>query len=136
MKNMTKGLIALTVATALWLPGASMAQEPPAKADMMSTMQAKHKEMADLLAKALEDAKALQAEKDATKMKSKLAEHTAMLERMRAMMAQHEEMMESMKKAAPAVPKAPEAAPVTPGEIDHSQHHPGGDSEIKDGKRD
>ncbi|HEX5000228.1 MAG TPA: hypothetical protein VFY29_18550 [Terriglobia bacterium] len=112
----------LILCAALWLPAHALGQEPPKEADMMKRMESEHHEMMELMQQAMKSLSELQNAKDPATMKSRMAEHAAILERMRAKMAEHEEMMKSMSEMMSHMMggmKKSEPAP----EPDHSEHH-------------
>ncbi|MBZ5641444.1 MAG: hypothetical protein LAO19_01675 [Acidobacteriia bacterium] len=61
---------------------------------MMSQMATHHQEMTTLMSKLMESMKAIQAEKNPAALKSKLAEHQALLEQMHSRMTQQGKMMQ------------------------------------------
>ena len=63
---------------------------------MMGPMMAHHQQMSELMNKLTQSMAALESEKDPAALKSKLAEHRALLEQMRTHMAQQSGMMQRM----------------------------------------
>ena len=63
---------------------------------MMGPMMAHHQQMSELMNKLTQSMAALESEKDPAALKSKLAEHRALLEQMRTQMTQQSGMMQRM----------------------------------------
>ena len=63
---------------------------------MMGQMQSHHQKMSDLMTKLMASMKAIEDEKDPAALKSKLAEHRALLEEMHTQMMQQGGMMKGM----------------------------------------
>jgi hypothetical protein len=83
---------------------------------MMGQMTTHHQEMTTLMNKLMESMKAIQTEKDPAALKSKLAEHQALLEQMRGHMMQQGKMMQMMPgQVKQSCPGASEPAKPTPG---------------------
>jgi hypothetical protein len=83
---------------------------------MMGQMGTHHQEMTTLMNKLMETMKAIQTEKDPAALKSKLAEHQALLEQMQSHMTQQGKMMQMMPGQVKQVcPGAAEPAKPTPG---------------------
>ena len=111
---------------------------------MIGQMTAQHQDMSDLMKKLTQSLAAIQSEKDPSALKSKLAEHAALLDQMRSKMMQHQDMMQKMSGMMPgmmsgmmdgmmsgmmdAMKKAESVAkaPTAPDETDHNAHHPEG----------
>ena len=116
-----KSLITVLVGAALAMPTSFVAAQA-APEMMMGQMKAQNQDMAELMQKLMQSMTAIQGEKDSTALKSKLAEHAALLDQMRSKRMQQGDMMQKMsgmKKAEPAA--KPQAAPDA---ADHSAHHP------------
>ncbi len=83
---------------------------------MMGQMATHHQQMTTLMNKLMQSMKAIQNEKDPTALKSKLAEHQALLDQMRGHMMQQGKMMQMMPgKANPNCPGASGESQPTPG---------------------
>ena len=83
---------------------------------MMGEMASHHQQMTTLMNKLMQSMNAIQNEKDPAVLKSKLAEHQALLEQMRGHMVQQGKMMQVMPgKANPNCPGANAPAEPTPG---------------------
>ena len=63
---------------------------------MMGPMMTHHQQMSELMNKLTQSMAALESEKDPAALKSKLAEHRALLEQMRTQMTQQSGMMQRM----------------------------------------
>lgn len=63
---------------------------------MMGQMMTHHQQMSDLMTKLMASMKAIEDEKDPAALKSKLAEHRALLEQMHTQMTQQGGMMKNM----------------------------------------
>jgi hypothetical protein len=63
---------------------------------MMGPMMSHHQQMSELMNKLTQSMAALESEKDPAALKSKLAEHRALLEQMRTQMTQQSGMMQRM----------------------------------------
>jgi hypothetical protein len=63
---------------------------------MMNQMTTRHQQMTELMNKLTQSMAALESEKDPAALKSKLAEHRALLEQMRTQMTQQGGMMQRM----------------------------------------
>jgi hypothetical protein len=64
--------------------------------DMMSQMATHHQQMSELMNKLMQSMAAIQSEKDPEALKSKLAEHKALLDQMHSQMMQQGKKMEMM----------------------------------------
>ena len=111
---------------------------------MMGQMTAQNQDMSEMMKKLIQSMTAIQSEKDPAALKSKLAEHAALLDQMRSKMMQHGDMMRKMSGMIPAMMSGmmdsmmsgmmdaakkadPAAKPQTaPDDADHSAHHPDG----------
>ena len=83
---------------------------------MMGQMATHHQQMTTLMNKLMQSMKAMQAEKNPAALKSKLAEHQALLEQMRGRMMQQGKMMQTMPGSAnPNCPGTNAPAEPTPG---------------------
>jgi len=83
---------------------------------MMGQMGTHHQQMTTLMNKLMESMKAIQNEKDPAALKSKLAEHQALLLQMRGHMAEQSKMMQMMSgQAKQSCPGASDAPVATPG---------------------
>ena len=96
--------------------------------DMMSQMTKQHKDMSDQMNKLMQSMTALQNEKDPAVLKSKLAEHAALVAQMRTRMMQAGDMMQRMSGmmsgTTDAMKKPDEARPQpAPDESGRDAHH-------------